>query len=103
MFIHYFRESPEVVAALSGESGEPNVPGLSLYYSMQRVSADRIVEEITRAGGRADCWEADLGNADAVPELFDRVEQSLGPATVLVNNAASYKADTFLPAQQPGN
>ncbi len=64
---------------------------------MQARSADDVVRTIREQGGRAESWEADLADPAVVPELFDRVERELGPVDVLVNNAADYQADTFLP------
>lgn len=32
-----------------------------------------------------------------IPELFDRAERAFGTVEILVNNAAAYAADTFLP------
>jgi 3-oxoacyl-[acyl-carrier protein] reductase len=70
---------------------------------MQAMSADEVVEAIRAAGGRADSWEADLGDPAVVTELFDRAEKSFGPVDVLVNNAADYEADTVLPATSLSN
>ena len=66
---------------------------------MQTKSADETVRAIREQGGRAACWEADLADPAVIPELFDTAERELGPVDVLVNNAAEYQADTFLPPQ----
>ena len=42
-------------------------------------------------------WECDLADSTAIPALFDRAEKELGPVDVLVNNAAEYLVDTFVP------
>jgi 3-oxoacyl-[acyl-carrier protein] reductase len=44
-------------------------------------------------------WEADLADPAVVPQLFDLVEQALGPVQVLVNNAAHCDPDTFIPSK----
>lgn len=64
---------------------------------MQTKSADEVVQAVHKQGGRASSWEANLADPANIPELFDRVEQEFGPVDVLVNNAADYLADTFLP------
>jgi 3-oxoacyl-[acyl-carrier protein] reductase len=92
VFIHYFRQE-----AAAPQSDEPDAPGLDLYYAMQSRSADKVVQAIRDAGGRAECWEADLHNPAAVPRLFDGAEETFGPVEILVNNAADYEADTFMP------
>jgi 3-oxoacyl-[acyl-carrier protein] reductase len=49
-------------------------------------------------GVEARVWEADLSDPTAAPELFNQAEKALGPVAVLVNNAACWEGDTFLPA-----
>jgi NAD(P)-dependent dehydrogenase (short-subunit alcohol dehydrogenase family) len=46
-----------------------------------------VRDEIRRAGGTAEVFLADVGNPDSVATLVQKVEQSLGPIGVLVNNA----------------
>jgi len=40
---------------------------------------------------------ADLADASVISQLFDAAEQTSGPVDVLVNNAATWSADSFLP------
>jgi 3-oxoacyl-[acyl-carrier protein] reductase len=47
----------------------------------------QLLEELRQMGGRVDSLELDLSLPDAPVRLFDRVEASLGPVDVLVNNA----------------
>jgi 3-oxoacyl-[acyl-carrier protein] reductase len=62
------------------------------------MSADQVVQEIRDAGGRAECWEADLGMSANIPALFDRAEQAFGPVEILINNHAHCQCDTLLPS-----
>ena len=48
-------------------------------------------------GVQACAAEADLSDPAVIPTLFDLAESALGPIEVLVNNAAHWEADTFLP------
>ena len=41
----------------------------------------------------------DLGDASLVSQLFDSAERASGPVDVLVNNAATWSADSFVPLQ----
>lgn len=75
--------------------GDPALP--PEYDEARARPADRVVEAIRQAGGQADAWEADLADTAIVPELFDRAEAALGPVEILVNNAAYWHGDTFLP------
>jgi 3-oxoacyl-[acyl-carrier protein] reductase len=88
VFIHYLRMPLETAA------GMPEA-----YHVGRAQSADWIVEAIRASGGRADAWECDLADPAAIPILFDRAEAALGPAEVLVNNAAHWEADSFVPGE----
>jgi len=62
---------------------------------------DAVTVEATRAavaagGGTVRAWPVDLRDAAAIGELFEAVEAELGPAGILVNNAAIYPATPFL-------
>ena len=74
---------------------DPSIPAI---YAEQRAQmADGLVETITTSGGRATAWEVDLRDPAVPAQIFDRAEAALGPVEILVNNAASWVADTFLP------
>ena len=76
---------------------EPETPGEAAYRAGLATDADDVVAAIRESGGRVDAWEADLTDVANVPLLFDRVEAAFGAVDVLVNNAAHYEADSFLP------
>lgn len=46
------------------------------------------IAAVEAAGGRAAGFAADIRDADAVARAFDRIEETFGSLTVLVNNAA---------------
>jgi 3-oxoacyl-[acyl-carrier protein] reductase len=96
VFIHYFRQPVELPAGAADESASAT-PGVPFFLAMQAKTADGVVESIRQQGGRAESWEANLADPASVPELFDRAEKAFGRVEVLVNNAADYQADTFLP------
>jgi glucose 1-dehydrogenase len=55
-------------------------------------AADEVVEEISRAGGRAVALQADVSNEEQVQAMFARASEELGgPVDVLVNNAGVEK------------
>jgi len=79
----------------------PDDPGLPQAYRDQRArAADEVVSDIRAAGGRAAALETDLSQPEAARAVFDAAETSLGPVDVLVNNASSWLADTFLPDER---
>jgi 3-oxoacyl-[acyl-carrier protein] reductase len=59
--------------------------------------AGEVLRLIQEQGGRAQTWAADLADSANISRLFDRVEATLGPVDVLVNNAAHCRPDTFRP------
>jgi 3-oxoacyl-[acyl-carrier protein] reductase len=96
VFIQYLRLGKPAVER--GEP-EPTEPGWPMYLERWTLSADHVLQEIREAGGKADCWEADLGVPENIPALFDRAEQAFGPVQVLINNHAHDQYDTFLPSE----
>jgi 3-oxoacyl-[acyl-carrier protein] reductase len=94
VFVHFFRQTVDPPSESTASSSRPSV---EFSMAMQAESADHVVEAICGQRGQAESWEADLGDPAVVPELFDRAERAFGPVDVLVNNAAAYQADTFLP------
>jgi glucose 1-dehydrogenase len=55
-------------------------------------AADEVVEEVSRAGGRAVALQADVSNEEQVQAMFARAAQELGgPVDLLVNNAGVEK------------
>jgi 3-oxoacyl-[acyl-carrier protein] reductase len=102
VFITYLRLHP--ADGLASRSDEKSTPGEALYALNRAASADQILHAIRDQGGRAEAWEADLSDPATVPQLFDRVEEALGPVDVLVNNAAHWETDTLIPpGREPRN
>ncbi len=93
VFLHFFR----LPQTLKGTEPPPS-PGPAFYQAQQGKTADEVLDAIRRRGGQAAAWEADLANPENIPRLFDRVEAVFGPVDILVNNAAAWKGDTFVPS-----
>jgi 3-oxoacyl-[acyl-carrier protein] reductase len=90
VFVTYLRLDPSARGVSRNVAADE--PGEDLYHLLRAESAQSLVDE----GVAAVAEEIDLrrGHAAAV-ELFDAVEQRLGPCDVLVNCAADYAdADT---------
>ncbi len=56
-------------------------------YRANRSAADRVVQQITSAGGKATAVAADVSSEADVVRLFETSDRELGPLTALVNNA----------------
>jgi NAD(P)-dependent dehydrogenase (short-subunit alcohol dehydrogenase family) len=74
------------------------VGGDVLYRARQQQAVEPLVEQIEADGGVAAAWEADLGQAETIPTLFDQCQRQLGPVDILVNNHTYCALETFDPA-----
>ena len=61
---------------------------LALNYRSDARSAEALAAELRRLGARVIAVAADVGDAQQVAALFERVDAELGPLSGLVNNAA---------------
>lgn len=94
VFVHYLR-----VHHGEARRGAPHAPGETFYYAQSRKGPDAVLEALRDLGGATAAWEADLSNPALLSLLFDRAEATLGPVSILVNNAAGWQADTFVPGE----
>lgn len=97
IFIHYFRPGSKDSKNIS-LSREAASPGEAFYHAQQMKAPDEVLQAIRELGGEAQAWEADFSDPEVIPKLFDEAENAFGPVEVLVNNAAHWEADTFLPS-----
>lgn len=65
-------------------------------FDLNAASADEVVEGIKTNGGTAIGCAVDITDHDAVNEAVARIEATLGPIDVLVNNAGWDHADRFV-------
>lgn len=65
-------------------------------YASSREGADRVVAEITQAGGRAMAVQGDVSQAADVARLFAETVSAYGPLDILVNNAGVF---AFMPLE----
>jgi 3-oxoacyl-[acyl-carrier protein] reductase len=66
-------------------------------YASSKEGAERVVAEITGAGGRAIAVQADLARPPEIERLFAETRQAFGRLDVLVNNAGVYE---FVPIEE---
>ena len=100
VFISYLRLSPEYYGISEEEAKKASAPGMPFYHAMRTRSADEVVQEIREFGGQAEAWEANLAEPSTIGQLFDKVEEAFGAVDVLINNAAHWESDTFIPQSQ---
>jgi 3-oxoacyl-[acyl-carrier protein] reductase len=64
---------------------------VAVNYASSKDGADKVVAEITKAGGRAVAIHADTSKPEDIKRLFAETKTALGVADILVNNAGIYK------------
>ncbi len=64
---------------------------VAVNYSGSKASADKLVEEIKAAGGKAIAVQANVSNPDSIGPLVQAVVKAYGPIDILVNNAGIYE------------
>jgi 3-oxoacyl-[acyl-carrier protein] reductase len=69
---------------------------IAVNYSSSKDGADKVVAEITKAGGRAVAIQADTSKPADIKRLFAEAKAALGAPDILVNNAGIFK---FAPLQ----
>lgn len=65
------------------------------YAEQRRQDASRVVAAVTARGRRVLAVETDLADPAAVPLLYARAEEEVGPICVLVHNASGWAKDSF--------
>src|SRR5580692_11802643 len=66
-------------------------------YASSKAGADKVVDEITKQGGRAVAVQADVAKKADIDRLFAETKKAFGQLDVLVNNAGIYE---FMPIEQ---
>lgn len=70
-------------------------------YLSDGAAAEKVVDDIARAGGTAVAVQADISVESQVVSLFQFVEEKLGQVTDLVNNAATLETQMRLDSMDP--
>jgi 3-oxoacyl-[acyl-carrier protein] reductase len=63
---------------------------VAVNYASDRTGAEKVVAEITAAGGKAIAVQGSVAKAEDVTRLFDEAQTALGGIDILVNNAGVY-------------
>ena len=97
VFVTYYRDACRYSDEELQKAGQDGVGGDALYRALQQQSAEPLVRQIGQQGGVAAAHEADLGDPENIPLLFDLCEVELGPVDILVNNHTYCVLETFDP------
>ena len=63
---------------------------VAVNYHSDRAGADRVVENIKAAGGKAIAVQGSVTSSDEIDRFFNETEKQLGNVDVLINNAGVY-------------
>jgi 3-oxoacyl-[acyl-carrier protein] reductase len=64
---------------------------VAVNYSSSQAAAEKVVDEIEEAGGKAIAVQANVAEPKSIEPLVETVARELGPIDVLVNNAGVYE------------
>jgi 3-oxoacyl-[acyl-carrier protein] reductase len=98
VFITYYYDSCPYSEEELQNAREAGIGGDELYRALQQQLAGPLVHAIRDQGGDAVAHEADLGDPNNIPKLFDLCEEELGPVDIIVNNHTYCVNETFDPA-----
>src|SRR5437870_12591945 len=59
-------------------------------YASSKEAADRVVDDITKRGGKAIAVQADVAAKKDIERLFAETKKAFGQVDILVNNAGGY-------------
>lgn len=76
----------EIARHLAGEGAS-----VVVNYASSKAGADKVVNDITKAGGKAVAVQADLSKPTEIPKLFAEAKKAFGKLDILVNNAGVYE------------
>src|SRR3977135_2744695 len=62
-------------------------------YASSKTDADKVVDEITKRGGKAAAVQGDAAKKAEVERLFAATKKAFGKIDILVNNAGVYQFD----------
>ena len=66
---------------------------VAMHYRKSAAKAEAVANEVRLRGGRAVTIQADLARESEVVEIIPKVRATLGPLTLLVNNASVFEMD----------
>jgi 3-oxoacyl-[acyl-carrier protein] reductase len=64
---------------------------VAVNYSGSKAGAEKVVNEIKQAGGKAIVVQANVADPDSIGPLINTVVKQLGPIDILVNNAGVFE------------
>jgi len=82
--------SKGIGAGIAKEFGDAGA-AVIVNYASSKTDADKVVNEITKRGGKAVAVQGSVTKKDDVEKLFAAAEKAFGKLDILVNNAGVYE------------
>ena len=101
IFMTYLRTRPEEFGIDAATAAEATTPSEPFYRARNAEAPDTVLDRLREHAVRIGSAEIDLADPQAIPGLFDRVEEALGPVDILINNAAHSEPDDFVSFASP--
>ena len=95
IFMTYCRSRPEAFGIDAATAADATTPGEPFYRARNAEAPDAVLGRLREQAVRVSSAEIDLAVPEVMPRLFDRVEETLGPVDILINNAAHSVPDSF--------
>lgn len=83
--------------ATDDDAAGDDAPGEALYARLGRTPPEAVARELRASGAVSVALEGDLGEPGCVERILEEATAALGEVTLLINNAAAWCADTFVP------
>ncbi len=100
VFLHGYRGAWKGGKPQADADESADQPGETFYNRQGRKPLDEVLHSIRETGADAAGLEGDLSQPHFVPSLFDAAEGALGSVQIVVNNAAYWEADSFIPGDE---
>ena len=97
IFMTYLRSRPQDFGIDAATAAEATTAGEPFYRARNAEAPDTVLGRLREQAVRFGSAEVNLADPEAIPRLFDRLEETLGPVDVLISNAAHSVPDGFIP------
>ena len=81
----------EIALTLAAEGA-----AVAINYNASAEPAEKVVQEVAAAGGKAKAWQGDVGDFDSTKAMIDDIVKTFGGIDIVVNNAGVAERARFV-------
>jgi 3-oxoacyl-[acyl-carrier protein] reductase len=100
VFLQYYRFHYTNSISIKNDEVSNNEYGEEFYHHLLSKNCDDVLESIKEYGVESFAFESDLSKPENIPIIFDKAEEIFERVDILINNAAYWEADTFIPPNE---